>query len=265
MKRFIYHFMAAAILLPIAFTTTPAEAQQETLQFMRPYDARGINFFESPKDMQAYDGFEIYWGAAFTQQFQALSHENEAEGEDNQLLELGNGFNLATANLFLGAQLAEGVQVNVITYLSSQHHPEAWVEGGYLQVDALPMLNSEAIDNLFEYVTLRVGHFEINYGDAHFRRTDNAQAIYNPFVGNMIMDSFATEIGGELYVKSNGLFGMVGITGGEIKGSVVRPDDRAPSFYGKVGFDRQLNDDVRARLTGSVYTTSKSLNNTLYS
>ncbi|NNF04981.1 MAG: hypothetical protein HKN17_11005 [Rhodothermales bacterium] len=58
---------------------------------------------------------------------------------------------------------------------------------------------------------------------------------------------------------------MVGITGGEIKGRVDRPDDRAPSLYGKVGFDRQLNDDVRARLTGSVYTTSKSLNNTLYS
>ncbi len=134
------------------------------------------------------------------------------------------------------------------------------MKGGYLQVDDLPMLESEAIDNLFDYVTIRAGHFEINYGDAHFRRSDNAQAIYNPFVGKT-----ATEIGGEVYVQSNGLMGMIGITNGEIKGAVVNPDTRAPAFYGKVAFDRQINDDVRARLSGSVYTTSKSNNNTLYS
>ena len=51
-----------------------------------------------------------------------------------------------------------------------------------------------------QIATLRVGHFEINYGDAHFRRTDNGNAIYNPFVGNYIMDAFTTEIGGEVYL-----------------------------------------------------------------
>lgn len=264
MKRYIQYIIAAAILLPIALSTSPAEAQQEPLMYMRPYDQRGINYFESPKDaMQPYNGFEVYWGAAFTQQFQMIDHETGAP--DVELVDLGAGFNLATANLLLGAQLADGIQVNVVTYLSSQHHSEAWVKGGYLQVDQLPMLNSEALDNLFEYVTIRAGHFEINYGDAHFRRTDNAQAIYNPFVGNLIMDSFATEIGGEVYVQKNGLLGMIGITNGEIKGAVVNPDTRAPSIYGKVAFDRQINDDLRARLSGSIYTTSKSASNTLYS
>lgn len=266
MKRYLQYIITAAILLPVALSTTPAEAQQEPLQYMRPYDQGGVNYFESPKEaMQPYEGFEVYWGAAFTQQFQALDHENEATGEDNTLVDLGAGFNLATANLLLGAQLADGIQVNVVTYLSSLHHSEAWVKGGYLQVDDLPMLESEAVDNLFEYVTIRAGHFEINYGDAHFRRTDNAQAIYNPFVGNLIMDSFATEIGGEVYVQKSGLLGMIGITNGEIKGAVTNPDSRAPAFYGKVAFDRQINDDFRARLSGSVYTTNKSNNNTLYS
>lgn len=46
---------------------------------------------------------------------------------------------------------------------------------------------------------------ENNYGDAHFRRSDNAQAIYNPFVGNLIMDAFTTEVGAELYYRKNGL------------------------------------------------------------
>jgi len=165
----------------------------------------------------------------------------------------------------MGAHLAEGITVAVESYWSSQHHPEAWVKGGYLQVNKLGMLNSEALDNLFEYITVRAGHFEINYGDAHFRRTDNGNALYNPFVGNMILDSFATEIGADVTIQKEGIFGVIGVTSGEIKGAIDRPDDRAPAFIGKVGFDRQMNDDLRLRISGSVYTTSKSLNNTLYS
>jgi hypothetical protein len=266
-------YLLALVLLMLAPAALAQPLQFGTPQNFRPYDQRGINVFETVKgDNADYNGFEIFWGAAFTQQFQALDHENSAtavlnaDGVDqNELLGLGAGFNLATANLLLGAQLAEGVRVNLITYLSSRHHPEAWVKGGYVQADALTMLGSDAIDQLMEYLTVRVGHFEINYGDAHFRRTDNGMAMYNPFVGNLIMDSFTTEIGGEVYFRHpNGALAMAAITGGEIRGAVERPDDRAPSFYGKVGFDRQINDNLRVRLTGSAYTTAKSLNNTLY-
>lgn len=260
--------IAACIHLPLR-----ALAQEpKTPQYFRPYDQRGLAVFEAPKaDTVDFEGFELFWGAAFTQQFQAIDHSNEAEpvivdGQNlNALAELGAGFNLATANLNLDAQLADGIRVNLITYLSSRHHPEAWVKGGYFLVDELPMLRIEALDRMMEYVTFRVGHFEINYGDAHFRRTDNGNALYNPLVGNYIMDSFTTEIGGEVYVRSNGLMAMGAVTGGEIRGSVLQPDERAPSFYGKLGFDREYSPDLRLRLTGSAYTTSKSLNNTLYS
>jgi hypothetical protein len=246
----------------IALLPMLAFAQQKPLQYFRPYSSEGLNVFETSKvDDTPFTGLNVFWGAAFTQQFQSLSHENSGAAP---LLDIGSGFNLATANLMLGAQLADGIQVNLVTYLSSRHHSESWVKGGYMQVDKLTMLNSEAINNLMEYVTLRVGHMEINYGDAHFRRTDNGMALFNPFVGNLIMDSFATEIGAEVMVQNNGLFGMVAMTGGEIKGRVDLPDDRTPSIYGKVGFDRQLNEDLRVRLSGSVYTTSKAISNTLF-
>ncbi len=259
MKTFLKVATAVAVMVPMAL-----QAQgPSVLQNFRPYDQRGINVFEAPKaEGTRYDGFQIFWGASFTQQFQALSHENSSTVE---LMEIASGFNLATANLHLGAQLADGIHVNLTTYLSSRHHPEAWVKGGYVQIDKSP-LGIEELDRLMEYLTVRVGHFEINYGDAHFRRSDNGNAMYNPFVGNLIMDAFATEIGGEVYFRNPaGFLAMVGMTGGEIQGSVLRPDDRAPSFYGKVGFDRQMNEDVRVRVTGSAYTTDKSLNNTLYS
>lgn len=256
--------LLAAFLVPAALS-----AQEPTqLQHFRPYDQRGLHIFETPKEPGVpYDGFRIYWGASFAQQFQMLDHENQVGPEDPelQLSDIGGGFNLATANLYLGAQLAEGIRVHLTTYLSSRHHPEAWVKDGYVLIDGAPMLESEALDQLMEYVTVRLGHFEINYGDSHFRRTDNGNAMHNPFVGNLIMDAFTTEIGGEVYVRTpSGLFAMGSVTGGEIRGTVQRPDDRSPAFIGKVGFDRQMNDDLRVRLTGSAYHTSASVSNTLY-
>ncbi len=259
------------VLLFFALILPLTAAAQNTPQFARHQSQHGINVFETAKtDTVAFDGMRVFWGGAFTQQFQMLEQSNEAEpvivdGKNTTAIaDLGGGFNLATANLNLDAQLAEGIRVSLTTYLSSRNHSESWVKGGFVQIDKVPMLKSSALDAIFDYTTLRLGHFEINYGDAHFRRTDNGNAIYNPLVGNYIMDSFTTEIGGEIYVQSNGLLGMVGITGGEIKGSVLRPEDRAPSFYGKVGIDRQVSEDLRLRLTGSAYTTAKSLSNTLY-
>jgi hypothetical protein len=147
--------------------------------------------------------------------------------------------------------------------MSSRHHSEFWVKGGYLQIDAAPF-EIEALETLMQYLTLKVGHFEVNYGDAHFRRTDNGNALYNPFVENYIMDAFATEIGGEVYFRKDGLLAMAGVTTGEIQGGVTNPDRKAPSFIGKLGYDYKVADGLRMRLTGSVYTTEKSANNTLY-
>ena len=273
MKNVTLILRAFGLALLVGLIPLIATAQEDRfdIRTFRPYSPESQFLFEAPQLQPVdFDGITLYLGAAFTQQFQALDQSNEAtplmkDGVNvNAPVDIGAGFNLATANLYVGALLTEGVRVNLTTYLSSRHHPEAWVKGGYLLVDEMPFFGSEAIDNLMDYLTIKAGHFEINYGDAHFRRSDNGNAILNPFVGNYIMDSFTTEIGGEVYFRANGALAMVGITGGEIKGNVVNPESRRPSFYGKVGFDRQLQDDLRVRLTGSAYTTSKSNNNTLY-
>lgn len=242
-----------------------------TIQHIRPQDQRGLTVFEPPKDDDVpFNGFHLEFGASFAQQFQALDHANAAapdvvDGVDrNRLIDLGAGFNLATANLYANAQLAPGIRVALESYMSSRGHSEFWVKGGYLQIDRSP-IDAAALNALMEYVTLKVGHFEINYGDAHFRRSDNGNALYNPFVGNYILDAFTTEIGGEVYVRAGGVLGMLGVTNGEIKGAVADPDTRAPSYLAKLGFDRRLADAVRVRLTGSLYMTERSANNTLYS
>jgi hypothetical protein len=241
-----------------------------TMQYYRPLDRRGLNVFESPKVPGVeYTGFKLDWGAAFTSQVQSLSHSNTAvpnmiDGVNtNQLADIGFGFNNSTANLYLNAQIGKGIRVALTSYLSARHHPESWVKEGYLLIDASP-IDFIPLHALMQYVTVRVGHFEINYGDAHFRRTDNGHALYNPFVGNYMMDAFTTEIGAEVYLRNRGVIAMASVTGGEVRGTVLSPEQRGPTLIGKIGADRQLKPNLRVRLTGSMYRNENSLSNTLY-
>jgi hypothetical protein len=88
--------------------------------------------------------------------------------------------------------------------------------------------------------------------------------MYNPFVGNYILDDFTTEIGAEVYLRSSGLIAMLGGTGGEVHGQVTAPQSRSMSVLGKLGFDEKLDDNFRVRLTGSFYANNKSASNTLF-
>src|SRR5687768_11092924 len=260
-------------------TKTPASrlpryiAPASQIQHMRYADQRGVNVFESPKEAGAdFTGLKISWGGAFTQQYQNLTHQNAAAPKiltgstvnQNQLIALGQGFNNANANLYLNVQLARGIRVAVEGYASSRHHNEFWVKDGYFLIDGSPIEN-KLLDKIMEVATLKVGHFEVNYGDQHFRRSDNGQTLYNPFVGNYIIDAFTTEIGAEAYLRKHGLMAMVGMTGGEVKGSITSPGKRGPTYLAKVGVDQSLGDDLRFRLTGSMYKTDRSVSNTLTS
>ena len=127
---------ALAALLPTAVRAQDVTLQDTVIQHFRPYTQRGINIFEPPKrDSVRYVGMRLKIGAAFTQQFQALDHENTAAPrltgtppvDQNLLMEIGSGFNNAVANLYLDAQLARGIRVALTSYLSSRHHNETWV------------------------------------------------------------------------------------------------------------------------------------------
>jgi len=249
--------------------TLGAFAQQAPIQYFRPYDQKGINVFETSKvDTIPFQDLKLRIGANFTQQFQSLKHSNSenivGEVNKNALYDLSPGFNLAMANLNIDVQLADGVRVSLVSYMSTKHHNEFWVKGGYFQIDKVGFLNNEFMNELWKNLTLKIGHMEINYGDAHFRRSDAGNALYNPFIENNIMDAFTTEIGGELYWQKSGFLAMVGVTDGEVQGSVTKGNDRAPSFYGKVGYDNVVATDLRVRLTGSLYTTKSSISSTLY-
>ncbi|HTE24749.1 hypothetical protein [Flavitalea sp.] len=275
MKKLIIKISQLLLILAITALPLIATAQEDREWYgrpshWRPYDKRGVNMFETGKldDSMAFDGLRVRIGAGFTQQFQNLKHKNSGSSNyetSNRLYPIAPGFMTAQANLFVDVQLADGIRLNVSTYLSTRHHNEAWVKGGYIQFDKLPF-KGQFWKDLMEVTTIKVGHMEINYGDAHFRRSDGGQALYNPFMEGNIMDAFATEIGGELYIQKNGLFGMVGVTNGMIKGNVdsvaktIQDDNikRSPSMYLKGGFDRSITDEIRIRISGSYYHNGSS-------
>ena len=205
--------MRASMLAVLVSGINFVSAQETTS--MREYlapEKSNRNVFEDPKIASPeFDGVKVTVGGDFALQFQALDHETENANlgfvtgttTPNQLQRLGSDFNLPTANLDVNAYLAKGVKMHLRTYLSARHHNEAWVKGGYIQIDDLDFIKEGFASNIMKYARVKVGMDEINYGDYHFRRTDNARAITNPFVGNFIMDNFSTEAFGEAYVFYN--------------------------------------------------------------
>lgn len=244
-------------------------AQEDATPSMRDYlapEKSQRNIFEDPKgESPAYDGVKVSVGGDFALQFQSLDHTTEAASlgnvgattTPNTLIKMGSDFNLPTANLDVNAYLAKGVKLHLRTYLSARHHNEAWVKGGYLQIDDLDFIKDGLAADIMKHARVKVGMDEINYGDYHFRRTDNAEAINNPFVGNFIMDNFSTEAFGEAYVFYNGFIGMLGISNGKLNQTAVKGENyNSPSVYAKLGWDKQLNPDLRVRLTGSFIQTN---------
>ncbi len=295
-------------LFALLISATWALAQQPDLQYYRGWDQDGINVFEPSKkaEQPEYTGFKIRIGGSFTQDFQSLTHENKANyvknGADlrNRNILYGvagttgsgantnwnlnvagdstsatlTGFNLAMANLNFDFQIGDGIRVCLENYMSSRHHSEFWVKGGYIQIDKLPMLGNPKwfADNL----RVKIGHFQPNYGDMQFRRTDGGNTMFNPFVENYIMDAFTTEIGGEVYLfPADGFMAMVGMTSGFINGNVeaypeainnfgVVATKKSPSIFAKLAYDKAFSDDFRFRLSGSIYNNSNIQRNTLY-
>ncbi|GAA3951720.1 hypothetical protein GO495_12655 [Chitinophaga oryziterrae] len=276
------YLLLTVLLSPVALMAQ----QQPRVANLRAYDQSGINVFEDPKDTAAiFDGLKVKFGAGFTQQFQNLKHKNPdalnnnvgaysngVSTPGNKLKVITAGFQTAQANLYMDVQLADGIRLNVTSYLSSKHHNETWVKGGYLQFDKLPF-KGQIWTDIMKVTTIKVGHYEVNYGDAHFRRSDGGQALYNPFMEGNIMDAYSTEIGGEIYVKKNGWFGMVGATNGMIKGNVdslyaAKNSDgdlhKSPSILLKAGFDKKIAKDLRVRVSASYYGNQSSGGNVLY-
>lgn len=247
------HHRVFLVVLAASVLAAPVAAQQ----------------FEPPKQIvQDHQKVKLDFGASVLQSYQNLRHSNTAvaaigtDGVDaNRLADINGGFNLTSANLYLTAQLTPGMKAVLESYMSSRRHTEFWLKGAYLQLDESP-IRWRPLEQAMSVLTLKAGQYTVNYGDAHFRRTDNARAINNPFAENLILDASATEIGGEVMARKGPFLGVVGVTNGQNGGDITPGSSLA--FVTKVGVDHRFSDDLRVRLTGSSYQNDNAGHATLY-
>ncbi|XOB60936.1 hypothetical protein ACMC56_09995 [Campylobacterota bacterium DY0563] len=216
--------------------------------------------FEPPKDTSEFNGVEVDWDVDLTFTYQGL--------DQNYGSDIKSGLALPTANLDLNAKIMSGFNVKLETMLSSHHHHETYVKGGYATMDNLDWISKDFAKGFMDKSTIKVGVNDLNYGDYHFRRTDNADVMRNPFINNMGVEGYMQAGFIELTYRMpsiNTLF-VAGVSNGE-----VNPDDvsagngkGAYSYYAKLAYDNQISENTRFRISQSAFTVNNTTKNRLY-
>jgi hypothetical protein len=162
---------------------------------------------------------DLYIGLQTAGRFQWLEQEDVFIGGVEQE-SLDPGFQTAWGDLSFLADIEDGkMEVFFDLYISSRPHPSTmYGNEGYILIRELPdaIPATEWLNNtLFKWVNVKAGHFEIDYGDHRYRRSDNAWVQNNPLIGNYIIDPDVEEIGMEIYSKpAKYLNWLVGISSG---------------------------------------------------
>jgi hypothetical protein len=183
------------------------------------------------------DNLEVWFGVNTVGTFQALDQENAYSATNVDLGEMDPGFQTAWGDLKFGAWYGENKDIEMFfdLYLASRPHPSTtYGHQGYLLIHRLPdPIAFPFVNNIFKFVDIKVGAFEIDYGDQWMHRSNNADVQRNPLVGNFVFDPNSTEVGGEIRTKENRWGGaLLGVASGTTTESFV--EGRPLGYHAKV-------------------------------
>ena len=149
---------------------------------------------------------------------------------------LNPGFQDPFANLNFLATIPDKMDVYFDMYIASRPHPSTmYGHEGYLLFKQLPVPfggDNGLLGGLFDEINVKVGAFDIDFGDQNYRRSNNARVQRNPLVGNYLIDPNVEEIGGEVYSIKGPIHWLVGLG----SGTTTEHFDygAAPSFHAKL-------------------------------
>jgi hypothetical protein len=147
---------------------------------------------------------------------------------------LDPGFQTPFADVTFLGTIPNKMEIYFDEYIASRPHPSTtYGHEGYMIFEGLPApFDTGPIAKLFEYVNVKVGAFDIDYGDDNYRRSNNARVQNNPLIGNPLVDPNVEEIGGEIYSVKGPIYGLFGVGGG----STTEHFDIGyqPSIHGKI-------------------------------
>ena len=160
--------------------------------------------------------------------FQALDIDNKL----GTAPDMATGFPAAIANVMVFAEIADGVDLFTEYYLSSKHHlGDVYDHEGFILFDHLPdQLNVGILEPIFNVLDVKAGHFEVDFGNQHWVRSDEGEVQKNPLVGNYLVDPNLVENGAEIIAHHNWLHLVLGAGNG-----VTSEDFRSKRDYSKHG------------------------------
>lgn len=233
MKRTILIVLAAAWAAPLL-----AQQQGETTRVQNRY----------PRLRLGLDAVSAW---------QSLEQRNDS----NSLPSLQSGFQAALGNVHANIALADSVQAYVELYIGSKHHEgEVMDREGWVRIGRLPdSWNVLGLNALLRHVDIKAGHFEVDFGNQHLVRSDNAEVQRNPLIGNHVVDPNTVEGGFEIIGAERAFHWLVGL------GNGVTVEDfqpgRAYSRHAKVWVQPA---DSSFNVAASVYGVDQSGNPTGY-
>lgn len=186
-------------------------------EYFSPFDIMNPEHMRAdmPLKIGGYDDLNLYMGLQTVGRFQALQQQNVSIDGVKQA-GLDPGIQDPFASLSFLASIPDKLDVYFDLYVASRPHPNTmYAHEGYLLFKQLPApFDAGPLGKLFDYVNLKVGAFDLDFGDDNYRRSNNARVQRNPLIGNSIVDPNVEELGGELYSVKGPLYWLIGVGSG---------------------------------------------------
>lgn len=206
---------AVSVHLPKPDGITPGWIRAEDWRMAEPNQVP-----EMDARIAAVGDMNLFMGFDSVGRFQYLTQDHVAI-KGNVPGSLEPGFQTPFGSFGFLAKFDDKLDVYFDIYISSRPHPGSMQgDQGYLLIRELPdrLKGYRPLDWVFENLDFKLGAFEIDFGDAHYRRSNNAEAQANPLIGNYVVDPRATDIGMEVISTSWPVKWLVGFGSGTYQG-----------------------------------------------
>lgn len=217
-----------------AFQTLFAARTEE--EYFSPFKIMNPAHIKPDLDMQigAFRDMNLYIGLETVGRYQAIQQQNVYISGAKQP-GIDPGFQDPFANLQFLAQIPDKLDVYFDTYVASRPHASTmYGHEGYILFRQLPdPFNTGATSEIFNYVNVKLGAFDIDFGDGNYHRSNNAFVERNALIANPLVDPNVEEIGGEVYSVKGPIYWLFGVA----SGTTTEHFDYGgaqPSFHGKI-------------------------------
>jgi|GEM_PF-5574272 len=162
-----------------------------------------------------YGNMKLYMGFWTVGRFQALQDYNLDPSSG-----LNPNFQTPYADLSLLATIPHEFDMFADFYIATPGHPSTtYGDEGWLVFKQLPGISHNSpINELMDYINVKVGAFTIDFGDDNYHRSNNAWVQNNPLIGNPLVDPSTEEIGGEVYSVKGPVYWLFGLSNGSTTG-----------------------------------------------